>query len=71
MENQTINFVDSRVIRLPNGNELRIDLTNVITNKIRETFNLGSERLTDDHVRMFLWGAINNAISKEEANLSV
>ena len=68
MSDNQINFVETRVIELPKGGTLTIQLTQELIDQIRSRFNLGDEPLTDDSVRMFLWGAVNNAIEKVELN---
>lgn len=55
-----------RVIDLPKGGTLTVQLTQELMDQIRSTFNLGNEPLSDDSIRMFLWGAVNNAIEKAE-----
>jgi hypothetical protein len=60
-------IVDIREIKLPKGSILHVELTDDFLKKIREQYNLLSQdKVSDDHVRAFLWGVINDAVVKEE-----
>ena len=60
-------FIETRQISLPRGGVLEVQMTQVMINKIRQHFSLGpAQYLEDDHVRMFFWGTVNDAVSKAE-----
>lgn len=52
-------------IHLPKGGTLEVDVTQKFLDVVKEYFNLRTaEEVTDDHVRMFIWGSFKNAIEK-------
>ncbi len=62
-----INVVETRRITLPRGGELVVDVLPGFYDHVRKQFNLSSsERPSDDHVRMFYFGAVKNAVDKDE-----
>jgi len=64
---QNTQFVETRCVNLPKGGVLEIQLTQEILERIKYQFGLDSTQvITDDHVRMFLWGTVNSAVDKAE-----
>lgn len=58
---------DVRLIVLPTGGTLEVEMSEEFLQKLREHFKLGDgAQVDDDHVRMFIWGACNTAISAVE-----
>jgi len=56
-------------ITLPQGGNLEVQITPEFMEKIQEHFNIESpENISEDHIRMFLYGSINSAIEKAEQN---
>jgi hypothetical protein len=52
-------------IHLPKGGTLEVDVTPKFLEVVKEQFSLTTvEDVTDDHVRMFIWGSFKNAIEK-------
>ncbi len=45
---------------------MEVQLTQDMIGRISCQFNVPESSITDEHVRMFLWGAIKNAIEKAE-----
>lgn len=64
-------FTDNRLIVLPNGGTLEVEMSEAFLQKLREHFELkDGAAVDDDHVRMFIWGACNTAISKAEQEIA-
>ena len=60
-------FVDSRKIELPKGQYLEIEMTQEFIDKLVIYFNLTDQNeLSDEHIRRFVWGSLNNALDKIE-----
>jgi len=56
-----------RVIQLPQGGELEVDITPAFIAKCKQHFGLlEQEQVDDDHVRMFIFGAMKTAVDKAE-----
>jgi len=56
-----------RSISLPKGGMLEVDLTDEFLEIVKKHFDLSSKLdVTDDHVRMYIWGSFKNAIDKAE-----
>jgi len=52
-------------IDLPRGGTLEVDVTPQFLEILKKHFNFSKhEEITDDHIRMFIWGSLNNAIEK-------
>ena len=67
MSMENLNFVETRHITLPKGGVLEIQMTQELLDRIKYQFGVDSTRsITDDHVRMFIWGTVNNAVDKAE-----
>ena len=61
------NFIlgETKYVPLPRGGTLEIQMTPSFIDKVRYHFGLKeSDPVTDDHFRMFIWGALNFAIEK-------
>jgi hypothetical protein len=63
---QDTQFIDVRNVELPRGGTMEVQLTQDMIGRISCQFNVPESSITDEHVRMFLWGAIKNAIEKAE-----
>ena len=63
--------MEVRNIKLPVGGTLEIEMSEAFIDRIKKQFGLmDDERVTDDMVRMFVWGAVNTAVNKVEAESS-
>ena len=52
-------------ILLPKGGTLEVDTTSQFIEIVKKHFELSSNAdVDDDHIRMYVWGAFNNAIDK-------
>jgi hypothetical protein len=59
--------MEQRSIRLPNGKILEVEFKSGFLDKIRESFELSlDEKVTDDHIRMFFYGSLKNAVAKKD-----
>jgi hypothetical protein len=55
------------MIKLSNGSTLEVSMFDGFYAKIRTQFDLSeSEPITDEHIRMFFYGSLKNAIDKED-----
>jgi len=62
---------EKRRINLPKGGLLEVQLTPEMLGRIRTHFGLlPGDVIHDDHVRMFVWNAVNNAVDKAEREVS-
>jgi hypothetical protein len=60
-----------RDIRLPNGSNLELEASEAFYDKVRQHFELPHGIMpSDDHVRMFIYGACKNAFDKAEEEMS-
>ena len=49
------------------GGVLEVSLSETMFERIKTQFNLHSKSdITDDHIRLFFWGAVSNALEKSE-----
>jgi hypothetical protein len=56
-------------IDLPAGGNLEVHVTPDFITKIQLHFDLISpNEVTDDHIRMFIYGSVKNAVDKAEKN---
>ena len=63
--------MEQRNIRLPNGKILEVEFKAGFLDKIREAFDLSlEEKVTDDHIRMFFYGSLKNAVDKKDETLA-
>jgi len=63
---QEVQFVEVRNVELPRGGNLEVQLTQDMIDKIGSQFGVASVDITDEHVRMYIWGAVKSAIEKAE-----
>lgn len=60
-------MIESRQISLPNGNILHVKLNPGFLDKVRQQFNIeAADPVSDDHIRMFFFGAVKSAMEKAE-----
>lgn len=63
-------LIDKRIIELPRGEQLEVEMSQEFIDKLVIHYELESQSdLTDDHIRMFVWGSLNNAVQKAEQEL--
>lgn len=64
-------IVETRNIQLPQGGVLEVQMTQEFIDRLRRHFGIfGDQPLDDDHVRMYLYGALDNAVSKAEREVN-
>ena len=69
-ENQKPEIVETRRIVARDGNTLEIEMSQKFIDHLRAHFGLfGDQPLEDDHIRMYVWGAVNTAVTKAEQEL--
>ena len=57
-----------KTIYLPKGGELEVELTPRFLDAIAKSFEITNhEDITDDHMRMFIYGAFKNAIENVDS----
>lgn len=62
-------IVETRKISTPEG-ILEVEMTQEFIDRARQHFGLfGDQQLENDHVRMYVWGAVNTAVTKAEREL--
>jgi hypothetical protein len=67
MEDMKIENPIRKSIALPRGGQLDVDLTPDFLKVVATHFELASqEQITDDHIRMYIWGAFKNALDRAE-----
>jgi hypothetical protein len=60
--------METRIISLPKGGDLEVSLTPEFLKGLKDHFELDSaSKVTDDHIRMFIYGATKNALDEAEA----
>jgi hypothetical protein len=60
-------MLEKKNILLPKGETLEVEFSHEFSEIIKEHFCLSSkEEISDDHVRMYIWGAFKNALDKAE-----
>ena len=64
-----ITLNETRKIALPKGGELEIRLSHEFLWKVSEQFSVPVDEVTNDHIRMFVWGAMKSAIDKAESDV--
>lgn len=57
---------ETRRIALPRGGELEVQLSHEFLWRVSQQFAVPLGEVTDDHIRMFVWGAMKTAIDKVE-----
>lgn len=56
------------VIKLVNGGELELDLTDKFLDKVCEFFELSDHQdITQDHLKKFIWDVATNALNEIES----
>lgn len=56
-----------RKLKLPNGQTLELAMSDEFVTKVRKHFDIpAGKAVTDDQLRMFVWGAMNTAVEKAE-----
>ena len=63
---QETQFVEVRNVELPRGGTLEVQLTQNMISRIGSQFGVAPVDITDEHVRMYVWGAVKSAIEKAE-----
>ena len=64
---ETLNTIKKN-IQLPKGGILEVDVTPKFLEIVRSHFGMSeNQSVTDDCIRMYIWGAFKNAIDKAEA----
>lgn len=64
-------IVETRNIVVQDGQTLEVQMTQQFITKLRQHFGLlSTQPLEDDHVRMYVWGAVNTAVSKAELEIN-
>ena len=53
-----------RHITLPQGGTLEVEMLPDFVWKVSQHFGVPANQIDDDHIRMFVWGALNEAIRK-------
>ena len=62
--------VEVRRIPVQGGQVLEVDMTERFIAQVRKHFDLSDEQpLEDDHVRMYVFGAFDNAVTKAEKDV--
>lgn len=60
-----------RYINLPKGNTLEVTVHPGFYDKIRKQLGLSADQaVEDDHIRMFIFGALGSAVDKVEKDVS-
>lgn len=58
-----------RIVMLPRGGTLELEIMPGFYDKLRAHFGMSSDTIIDDeHIRMFVFGAFKNAIDKAEGD---
>ena len=59
--------MEKKIIHLPKGGNLELELTPEFLEAVAESFEISaSSEVTDDHIRMFVYGAFKNALDKAQ-----
>lgn len=62
-------LIETRKITTPKGSILEIDMTDEFLKKVKQHFCLTEkENISDDQLRMFVFGTVKTAIDKAEAS---
>ncbi|MBM3194177.1 MAG: hypothetical protein FJZ60_00250 [Chlamydiae bacterium] len=57
-------------IQLPKGGTLEVEATPQFIEIVKKHFKLQSNfEVSDDHIRMYVWGAFKNAVDKAERGM--
>ena len=64
--------METRIIKLPNGTTMEVIVHPGFYEAIKKQFMLQPhETVTDEHVRMFVYGSVNSAVTKAERDFSM
>tara|TARA_Y100000310_G_C20600490_1_gene772754 strand:+ start:219 stop:443 length:225 start_codon:yes stop_codon:yes gene_type:complete len=59
--------MEKRIIKLPSGGDLEVDFSPKFIIALKKHFNLcDDEEVSDDHIRMFIYGSTKSAVEKVE-----
>lgn len=58
--------MQSRNIILPNRQSLEVQMTPAFLGKVATQFQITLDEVSDDHIRMFIYGALKGAVDKAE-----
>jgi hypothetical protein len=59
--------METRIIHLPKGGDLEVQLTSRFLDAVATAFEIPSPaEVTDDHIRMYVYGAFKNALDKAQ-----
>tara|TARA_R110001592_G_scaffold225648_2_gene481636 strand:- start:354 stop:548 length:195 start_codon:yes stop_codon:yes gene_type:complete len=59
----------TKIIKLPKGGNLEVSMTKKFLNVVSNHFKLSCESdVTDEHIRMFVYGSFKNAIDTVDKN---
>lgn len=59
--------LEKKKIALPKGGTLEVDMTPEFLGVVRKHFNLPAmNTVSDDHIRMYIYGAFKGAIDRQE-----
>jgi len=61
-----IELNEKMTITLPKGGELEIEMSLEFRSIVCNKMGVTHEKLTEDHIRMFVWGALKSAVDKAE-----
>jgi hypothetical protein len=62
---------ETRHVPLPKGGTLELEITPGFYDRVRLHFNLANDvPVDDDHLRMFVFGALKNAVDKAEGEMN-
>jgi hypothetical protein len=60
-------IVEVRRIPVQDGQELEVSMTQAFIDRLRQHFGLfGDQQLDDEQVKLYVWGAVNTAVTKAE-----
>ena len=61
--------MQKRLISLPQGGELEVDLTPEFLGYVRRQLDIAEgEKVTDDDIRMFIYGSVKSALDSVESD---
>tara|TARA_R110001599_G_scaffold21341_4_gene80081 strand:+ start:1864 stop:2067 length:204 start_codon:yes stop_codon:yes gene_type:complete len=64
--------MEKRNIELPNGSMLEVEATERFYEAIRFEYSLDKNAtISDDHIRMFVYGTMNNAVAEAEKEITI
>lgn len=58
--------MQTRNIVLPSKQTLEVQLTPAFLDKVALQFDVSLDQISDDHIRMFIFGALKSAVDKAE-----